>query len=170
MSDIKALDLMLKLASFIFSFILKLFYDNDNILIKGKWHAAWQTSVKNSNLINFELLDIKQRGKIVKISNVTKSQENLTAGYTWHSKLNLYQGKFLMGTYFPLAEEQNNSKGVLFLVYEFQRKIFFGKWVGNGYDGDLLSGFVVIAKEKNLAEDQLNLLINKYPGPAKIDF
>lgn len=142
--------------------------DNDNIDVSGDWYAAWQTSVNGNEVLNTEQLTIKQRGKTVIIENRERAPENPDGGYLWHSKLQFYHGRNLMGWYFPKKEENNTSKGIMFMTYFSPMKLFIGKWSGCGYDGELENGFLVFAKSRDIAKVKLQELVNQYPGPVSL--
>lgn len=133
--------------------------DNDNIDVTGEWHAAWQTSVDGAELINTEHIKMLQKGKTVKVWNTEKSPENPKAGFLWESQSQFLQGRNLMGWYFAKAEESNASKGILYLSYLSPRKLFFGKWVGTAYDGELITGCVVFSKVRAEAKLELQRFI-----------
>lgn len=142
--------------------------DNDNINVSGDWYAAWQTSVNGRQVLNTEQLVIKQRGKTVTIENCERAPENPDGGYLWHSKLQFYHGRNLMGWYFPKKEENNTSKGIMFMTYFSPMRLFIGKWSGCGYDGELENGFLVFAKSRESAKNKLDELVNQYPGPVSL--
>lgn len=143
--------------------------DNNFIDISGtKWFAAWQTSVDQTLNLNTEELIIQQKGQTVKISNIDKSPENPKGGYKWEAQLQFFHGKTLMGWYFPLKEENLTSKGIMFLNYQSAKKVFWGKWVGSNYDGDLANGFVVISKEKEQSMRLLKDVISKHTDKVNI--
>ena len=73
-----------------------------------------------------------------------------------------------MGWYFPLKSENNTSKGIMYMAYFSQRKEFYGKWVGSGYDGELEVGFLVFAKSRENARSLLESLIQKHPHDVKV--
>ena len=56
----------------------------------------------------------------------------------------------------------------MYLTYISPQKIFYGKWVGSGYDGDLLEGFVVFATDKDIAVSELNKIITDHPDGVRI--
>lgn len=143
--------------------------DNNFIDITGTdWVAAWQTSVENSIVLNTERLHVTQKGQTVKMRNVQKSIENPKGGYLWESQLQFFHGKSLMGWYFPLKEENITSKGIMFLTYSSAKRIFWGKWVGSSYDGDLSNGFVVISRSKTESLRLLNDVISKHTDKVNI--
>src|SRR5437870_3861570 len=81
---------------------------NDHIDLSGEdWVAAWQTSVKGKEVLNTEELIIAQKGGIVNMRNKAISPENRIAGYMWRGRLQLYQGRDLMGHYFAEKRENN---------------------------------------------------------------
>lgn len=146
--------------------------DNSRIDLSGTdWWAAWQTSVDGKELLNTEQLSMKQHGGRVRIWNQAKSPENPKGGYLWDADMQFFHGRTLMGWYFPRPEEHNTARGIMFLAYQAPRRIFYGKWVGSSYDGDLSNGFVVIAKDRERAlteltrvttthKDRVNILTN----------
>ena len=142
--------------------------DNDYIDISGEWFAAWQTSVDHSQLLNTETIVISQRGKTVMMKNRERSPENPRGGYLWHSKMQFYQGRNLMGWYFPLKTENNSSKGIMYVAYFSQQRLFVGKWCGSGYDGELENGFVVITKDRSDALQKLKDIIARKPAQVTI--
>lgn len=141
--------------------------DNNNIDISGDWYARWQTSVNRQVICNTEKTKMKQKGRTISFSNIDKSSENPTGGYLWTANLKFYNGQTLMGWYFPKKEENITSKGIIFLTYFSQRNIFLGKWAGQGFDGPLQSGYVVIAKDPNRAKRILDS-IQKVTKSAEI--
>lgn len=142
--------------------------DNNNINISGDWFAAWQTSVDNQQLLNTESLKIKQQGKNVVVHNCERAPENPRGGYLWRAKLQFYQGRNLMGWYFPLKSENNASKGIMYMTYFSQRREFYGKWIGSGYDGELEVGFLVFAQTREGAKEKLKKLIQNHPHDVKV--
>src|SRR3989339_59144 len=124
------------------------------------WHAAWQTSVDNVEIINTERLIMVQKGNVVKVKNVEKSPENPKGGYLWEAQMQFFQGRYMMGWYFPLVAENNTSKGIMFFAYHSPKKMFYGKWVGASYDGDLSNGFLVISKDRTSSLVELTKLIS----------
>lgn len=143
--------------------------DNNYIDVTGEnWYAAWHTSVDGVVNLNTEHLSIKQKGRTVKIRNLERAPENPKGGYFWEAQLQFYHGKTLMGWYFPLRAENITSKGILFLTYKSPRKIFWGKWVGSSYDGDLSNGFVVISKDRSESLRLLNEVIRKHTDKVNI--
>ncbi len=163
-------------------FVVKLFYDryaelrrfkkeledNNHIDVSGEWYAAWQTSVDNELVINTEHLRLQQKGKTVKISNTERSPENPKGGYFWDAQMQFFQGKNLMGWYFAKPEESNASKGMMYLSYLSPRKIFYGKWVGTAYDGDLVTGYVVISKDRAASKNKLEEFMQNHPQDIRL--
>jgi hypothetical protein len=145
--------------------------DNDSIDVTGEWYAVWQTTVNTKEVINSEATKMFQKGKTVKFYNTERAPENPKGGYLWEAEMHFYHGRTLMGWYFPKKEENNSSKGIMYFSYSSQRKIFLGKWIGTGYDGDLVSGLVVVAKNRDKAKRLLTNLSSHYPSyPADIVF
>ena len=142
--------------------------NNDYIDVSGDWFAAWQTSVDGKQLLNTESLKVVQKGKSVFMENRERAPENPEGGYLWKSKLQFYQGRNLMGWYFPLSSENNSSKGIMYMSYFSPKKIFYGKWVGSGYDGELEGGFLVVAKTRESAREKITAIVEKHPSSVNI--
>ena len=142
---------------------------NNEIVLTGEdWIAAWQTSVDGEEVINTEEIVIKQKGGLVKISNKAKSPENPKGGYRWTGQLQFYQGRDLMGHYFAEKEEQNTNKGIMYFCYQSAKRELVGRWVGNSYDGPLLSGFCVISKHRDQSITRLKELLKVHPDKVPI--
>jgi hypothetical protein len=137
--------------------------DNNHIDVSGEWYAAWHTSVDGKPLVNTEHLHMKQKGKTLRVWNSERSPENPKGGYLWEGQFQFLQARNVMGWYFPRAEESNGSKGILYMTYLSPRRQFFGKWVGTAYDGELVTGCVVIAKDRTRAREDLEAFIAKHP-------
>jgi hypothetical protein len=142
--------------------------ENDNIRLSGDWVAAWQTSVDGKEVLNTEDLIIKQKGGVIKMHNKAASPENEKAGYKWQGRLQFYQGRDLMGHYCADRAENNTAKGMMYFHFNSARKEFVGRWVGCSYDGPLLCGFGVIAKDKARSLELLQELIKVHPDKVPI--
>jgi hypothetical protein len=142
---------------------------NNEINLTGDdWFAAWQTSVKNEELINTEEIIIEQRGGLIKIHNREKSPENPIGGYKWIGKMQFYFGRDLMGHYFAVLEEQKTHKGIMYFNFDSAKQQLIGRWVGSSYDSPLSSGFGVISKNKAEAVEVLKQLIKNHPDKVPI--
>lgn len=141
--------------------------DNSHIDASGVWYAIWQTSIGGKEKLNGEAVKIKQKGQVVKMWNTEKSSEG-DGGYFWTSQLRFLHGKSLMGWYFPKKKELNDSSGMVFYTFYAARKVFYGKWVGTAYDGNLQTGLAVIARDKEQAEHAMSSLQKIYPNKVQI--
>jgi len=142
--------------------------DNDFIDVTGQWYAAWQTSVDGQQNLNTEQVEMNQKGKIIRIFNMEIAPDNPKGGYLWEGQLQFFQGRSVMGWYFPKRGQNNASRGILYMTHISQKKIFIGKWVGTAYDGELLSGFVVIGEERSSALHELKAFIDKHPQDIQL--
>lgn len=142
--------------------------ENSNIDVTGKWFAAWQTSIDGAQNVNTEEIKLDQKGKTVKINNTEKSPENPQGAYLWSGQLQFLHGSSLMGWYSAIKEENNSSRGMFYFSYSSPRKTFIGKWVGAAYDGALITGFVVMAKDRAVARQQLLDFISRHPQDLRL--
>jgi len=162
------LSLVIQLIIGKYRFKRELKHNNDIDISGDDWHAAWQTSVNNKELLNSERLTLLQKGGTVRIWNQEKSPENPEGGYLWEGKLQFFFGRDLMGWYFAKKEEQNTSKGIMFFYYNSARKTFVGKWVGSAFDGPLSTGFVVISKERQKSINILKGIVSEHSSEIAI--
>jgi len=142
--------------------------ENSNIDVSGKWYAAWQTSINGLPNIDTEEVTLSQRGKTVRICNVEKAPENPDGGYLWSGQLHFLHGSSLMGWYSAREEENNSSRGMLYFSYASPRKTFIGKWVGAAYDGALITGFVVLMKDRSSAKARLLEFVSSHPQDLRL--
>lgn len=143
--------------------------DNNYIDVSGEdWYAAWQTSVEGSENINSEQVTIVQKGNTIRINNTERAKENPKGAYLWEGQMNFFQGRNVMGWYFPKREENNTSKGMMYFAYHSPSKVFYGRWVGCAYDGDFASGFAVISKDRAQSITLLNELVKTHPLKVNI--
>lgn len=131
----------------------------ERINLNGTWHAVWQTSAGEKEVINSEILKIKQKGNNITIENVAASPENKLGGYLWHGEAKIYDNHVIIGNYLP-REKNIISKGSLYFVLNRIGQFMSGKWVGCNYDYEFTWGFGVIAREKNVATEELNKLLS----------
>ncbi len=141
--------------------------DNSYIDVTGLWYAAWQTSIENEEKLNVEQVLMKQRGQTVRIHNLEKAAKS-DGGYFWDGQMQFLQGRSLMGWYFARHDENNSSRGIMYFTYFSQKRVFYGKWVGASYDGELQTGMAVISDDRNRALQQLQQLLVRYPNRVGI--
>jgi hypothetical protein len=142
--------------------------DNDFIDVTGEWYAAWQTSIDGKENLNTEHIKIIQKGKTLRLFNTEIAPDNPKGGYRWEGQLQFFQGRSVMGWYFPKEGENNASRGILYMTHISQKKIFIGKWVGTAYDGELVSGFVVIGKDRTSSLEELKDFIKEHPQDIQL--
>jgi hypothetical protein len=131
----------------------------DKIDLSGEWHAIWQTTAEGKEVINSEVLTIKQRGQHIIMENVVKSPENKLGGYLWRGEAEIYENRYIIGDYLP-REKNITSKGSLYFVLNRVGQFMVGKWVGCNYDYEFTWGFGAIAREKSVAQEEMNRLLN----------
>ena len=125
-------------------------------------------TVKDQQIINSEHIEITQKGKTIHIKNLERAPENPEGGYLWEGQMQFFHAKTLMGWYKPLPSENNTSKGIMYFSYFAPRKIFYGQWVGSSYDGDFITGYLVISNSRGNSISLLNRMCENYNHPIKI--
>lgn len=131
--------------------------------LTGQWYAAWQTTVDGIENLNTELIKIDHIGTRLTITNVEKSPENKLGGYLWRADMSIYENERAIGVYVS-TEPNVTSKGALYLVINRVGSLMRGQWVGCNYDYVLTSGYGVIAKERDVALDELRRLLDGVTG------
>lgn len=143
--------------------------DNNFINVSGTdWIAAWQTAIEGEENINTESLEIRQKGNTVRLKNTERASENPKGAYLWEGQMTFFHGRNLMGWYLPKKEENNTSKGIMYFAYHSPSKVFYGRWVGSAYDGELASGFAVISKNRERSVELLMNLVAAHPSKVNV--
>ena len=142
--------------------------DHSSIDISGDWYASWQTSVNGQEILATQPISLKQCGREIEAHNLQPSLEHPKGGYLWEAYLQLSQGRYLVGWYFALPKENNSSQGSLFFNYRSQQEIFYGKWVGASYDGDMVTGYAVIGRAQDECRGMVKEMIACNPHRMNI--
>jgi hypothetical protein len=125
----------------------------------GTWHALWQTTVRGDINFNTELIEITKHGATFNIRNMAKSAENERGGYLWKGTLSLRHDRHLVGTY-KATEEGGTAHGTLFLLCNPTQQFLHGRWVGCNIDSELTTGVVVLARTREIATQEMQLLLS----------
>jgi hypothetical protein len=135
--------------------------------LTGTWYAAWQTRVEGKEVLNTELIEVKQKGTKITLFNKEKSPENKLGGYFWRGECRIYNNEQIIGYYLPV-EDNIASKGSLYFTLNRVGNFMVGKWVGCNYDCVLIWGFGVIAKEREFARQKLEQLVHAKKGISSV--
>lgn len=126
--------------------------------LKGDWTAIWQSYVEGKEVINSEAVKIRQRRNLLALHNYSASAENPEGGYLWEGHVTLFDNHYILG-YYVASERNVRSKGTLYLNLHNSGRIMEGQWVGCSFDGDLVSGMAVLARDSGEAEHRMTALL-----------
>lgn len=86
------------------------------------------------------------------------SPEHKPGGYLWRGEATISDNQHIIGSY-RSREKNVIAKGSFYFLLGHLGDIMRGKWSGCNFDYDFTWGFGVIAKDKNVALDEINKLL-----------
>jgi hypothetical protein len=129
------------------------------VRLDGTWWAAWQTFVRGDQVITSQPVGLQQLGQTVRIEALELSTEKTIADYLWRGEFRVWDGHVLMGWY-AATDENVRDKGTMFFVLHTHGDYAEGRWVGNSYDGPIMSGYASLAHSRDEAVATLEALIH----------
>ncbi len=131
--------------------------DTHRINLTGDWWACWQTWKDGTEVLNGHQISIQQHGDKLSIATTTRgTQAYEEGGYLWEGELRLWDNEILMGWYVA-TEGAVRTKGSLYFVIHQHGVNMTGRWVGLGYEGQIVTGWGTIAK----SNDEVLALMNQ---------
>jgi transcriptional regulator with XRE-family HTH domain len=127
--------------------------------LTGHWWASWQTSRSGIEKIATQQVEIKQEGSILHIETVTRGLSVEEGGYHWSGELRLWDNEILMGWY-AANDGSIRSKGTMYFVVHPHGLDMSGRWVGLGYDDQIMTGFASMAHSRDESEQTMARLID----------
>lgn len=118
----------------------------------GEWWASWQTSMDGTPRVDTHSLEITQQGETLHL-DADRARPVEEGSYRWRGELRVWDNEALIGWY-RSTDAAVRSKGTLYLALHPHGTFAWGRWVGMSYDGDVISGWGVLAR----TEDQANLV------------
>lgn len=125
--------------------------------LSGDWWASWQTSKDGQEVITLQEVRIGQRGNTLAVQTATRGIAVEEGGYHWTGEFRLWDNEILMGWY-AAADGSVRSKGTMYFVLHPHGQRMSGRWVGLSYDGDIMTGWAAITREKNEAPETIHQL------------
>lgn len=132
--------------------------------LSGDWWSSWQTFRDGEERIALQEVQFRQQAELVQmqaISHGLKADEG--GGYLWRGELRLWNNDVLMGWY-AATNEATRSKGVLFLVLNGKGSAMRGRWLGESFDGKIISGWGGMARTGEDATAVIEDLKVEYDG------
>ena len=134
--------------------------ETHRVNLTGHWWASWQTSRTGTEKIATQEVEIKQEGATLHIATVTRGLSAEEGGYHWSGELRLWDNEILMGWY-AANDGSIRSKGTMYFVVVHPHGLnISGRWVGLGYDDQIMTGFASMAHSREESEETLERLIH----------
>jgi hypothetical protein len=133
--------------------------ETHRINLTGHWWASWQTSRSGTEKIATQEVEIKQEGSTLHITTVTRGLSIEEGGYHWSGELRLWDNEILMGWY-ASNDGSIRSKGTMYFVVHPHGLTMAGRWVGLGYDDQIMTGFASMAHSREESEETMARLIH----------
>jgi hypothetical protein len=89
---------------------------------------------------------------------LTRGLTEADGGYHWSGELRLWDNEILMGWY-AASDGAVRAKGTMYFVLHPHGQSMSGRWVGIGYDGNIMTGWGAIARTREQAEEAIARLI-----------
>lgn len=133
--------------------------DTHRVTLTGHWWASWQTSRSGTEKIATQEVEIKQEGTTLHVATVTRGLSVEEGGYHWSGEMRLWDNEILMGWY-ASTDGSIRSKGTMYFVLDPHGLHMAGRWVGLGYDDQIMTGFASMAHSHEESEATMTRLIH----------
>ena len=133
--------------------------------LDGTWWAAWQTFVRGEPIITSQPVALQQLGQTVRMEALEPAPEKTIEDYLWRGELRIWDGHILMGWYVA-TRDGVRDKGTIFFVQHSPGDFAEGRWVGNSYDGPIITGCAALARSREQALSTLERLMHGGPEEA----
>ncbi len=121
-------------------------------LLFARW-ASWQTFRDGEEPIASQQAEIKQEATLLQVATITRGLSEAEGGYHWSGELRLWDNEVLMGWY-AANDGSIRSKGTMYFVLHPQGLNMSGRWVGLGFDGRIMIGWVSMGQtQERVRED-----------------
>src|SRR3984885_6962733 len=129
------------------------------VRLHGRWWASWQTSRDGVEKIATQPVEIKQEGDLLHVAAVALGLSEEEGGYLWSGELRLWDNEILMGWY-AANDGSVRSKGTMYFVLDPHGLHMSGRWVGLGYDGQVMTGWATMGQSREAAEETMDGLLH----------
>lgn len=131
--------------------------------LSGEWWASWQTFRNGIEKIATQQVECKQIGELIHVTTITHGLKQEEGGYHWNGALRLWDSEILMGWY-SANEGSVRSKGTMYFTLHPHGLQMAGRWVGLGYDDQIMTGWGSMAKTRENAEAVIAQLNRTHGG------
>src|SRR6185437_16136830 len=126
--------------------------------LSGTWWCAWQTWKDGQARIDVHSLEVEQRGEVLQL-DADRALPVEDGSYRWRGELRLWDNEALMGWY-RSTDGAVRSKGTLYLALHQHGTFAWGRWVGMSYDGEVVTGWGVMARTSDEAHEVAQNLVD----------
>jgi transcriptional regulator with XRE-family HTH domain len=137
--------------------------ESHRVNLTGHWWASWQTSRSGTEKVATQEVEIKQEGSTLHLTTLTRGLSVEEGGYHWSGELRLWDNEILMGWY-ASNDGSIRSKGTMYFVLHPHGLNMSGRWVGLGYDDQIMTGFASMAHSREESEKAMTRLIHSGGG------
>lgn len=124
----------------------------------GDWWASWQTWKNDEPRIDTHGLEITQQGDVLYL-DAERALPVEKGSYEWRGELRLWDNEALMGWY-RSTDAAVRSKGTMYLALHPHGTFAWGRWVGMSYDGEVITGWGVLARSEVEADAVAHNLVD----------
>lgn len=125
----------------------------------GQWYAGWQTSRDGEEAIAVQEVRLAQHADNIEVQTVTHGLAE--TGYHWTGEFRLWDNEVLLGWY-AANDGSVRSKGTMYFVLHPHGTRMRGRWVGLGYDGNIMTGWGSMAR----TDDDARAVIDELKASA----
>ena len=133
--------------------------ETHRVNLTGHWWGSWQTSRSGTEKIATQEVEIKQEANTLHLNTLTRGLAVEEGGYHWSGELRLWDNEILMGWY-ASNDGSIRSKGTMYFVLHPHGLNMPGRWVGLGYDDQIMTGFASMAHSREESEEAMARLIH----------
>ncbi len=127
--------------------------------LSGDWWASWQTWRDGVEKIATQPVHMRHEGEIVHIAATQHGLSAEEGGYLWTGELRFWDNQVLTGWY-AANEGTIRSKGTMYLFMKHAHGLhMIGRWVGLGYDDQVMTGWATMGKTREDSEQAMTDLI-----------
>ncbi|MEU6696947.1 hypothetical protein [Pseudonocardia sp. NPDC046786] len=102
---------------------------------------------------------MRQEGDLVHIAATQRGLSADEGGYPWTGELRLWDNQVLTGWY-AATDGAVRSKGTMFYAMHPHGIYMTGRWVGLGYDDEVMTGWASMGKTRDESESAMTDLIS----------
>ena len=130
------------------------------VKLSGQWWASWQTYRNGAEKIATQRIEIRQEAALMQVATLTRGLSVDEGGYHWTGELRLWDNEILMGWY-AANDDAVRAKGTMYFVVHPHGLSMSGRWVGLGYDDNIMTGWASISRTSQQAEETIARLTRR---------